>query len=156
MADATDQAPKDLIGFLDFYLVKKAPFQIPDAGKEIIVKFGPWAVVVLLVLTLPALLVLLGLGAAFTTFGGAAYATGFGLSTILLLVYLGLQVAALPGLFARKMMGWRLTFYARLVSFVSGLLAVPTFLIGGALIWGLIWLVVTLYVLFQVRALYKD
>lgn len=35
------EAPKELIGFLDLYLVKKAPFQIPDAGREWIVKFGP-------------------------------------------------------------------------------------------------------------------
>ena len=40
MAD-TEQAPKDLFGFLDFYLVKKAPFQIPDGGREFIVKYGP-------------------------------------------------------------------------------------------------------------------
>ena len=35
MADES-QAPKDLIGFLDFYLVKKAPFQLPDGAKEAI------------------------------------------------------------------------------------------------------------------------
>ena len=27
------QPPKDLIGFLDFYLVQKAPFQLPDNAK---------------------------------------------------------------------------------------------------------------------------
>ena len=53
-APATE-APKDLIGFLDFYLVKKAPFQLPDAAKEIIVKFGPWITVVLLILTILSL-----------------------------------------------------------------------------------------------------
>ena len=28
--------PQDVIGFLDFYLVTKAPFQIPDGGREVI------------------------------------------------------------------------------------------------------------------------
>ena len=65
MTTPTTEAPKDLIGFLDFYLVKKAPFQIPDGGREWIVKFGPWITVVLLILTLPILLFALGLGAIF-------------------------------------------------------------------------------------------
>src|SRR5688572_3390229 len=81
----TTEAPKDLIGFLDFYLVKKAPFQIPDAGRELIVKFGPWITVVLLILLLPVLLFALGLGAFFIPFSGAAgvgYAGSFGLLTI--------------------------------------------------------------------------
>lgn len=37
MTADTAQAPKDLIGFLDFYLAQKAPFQIPENGKEWIV-----------------------------------------------------------------------------------------------------------------------
>ena len=71
-------APKDLIGFLDFYLVKKAPFQIPDGAREWIVKFGPWITVVLLILTLPILLFALGLGAFFMPFGGTATRQGSG------------------------------------------------------------------------------
>ena len=109
-------APKDLVGFLDFYLVKQAPFQIPDGGREWIVKFGPWITVVLLILTLPILLVALGLGAILIPFGGVGYASGFGLLTIFVIVELGLMIAALPGLFARKMAGWQLLFYSQLVS----------------------------------------
>ena len=60
--------PKDLVGFLDLYLVKQAPFQIPDGGREWIVKFGPWITVVLLILTLPILLFALGLGVIFIPF----------------------------------------------------------------------------------------
>src|SRR5688500_15253331 len=111
----TTEPPKDLIGFLDFYLVKKAPFAIPDGGREWIVKFGPWITVVLLILTLPLLLVALGLGTMVIPFGGVGYATGFGLATIVLIAEIGLMVAALPGLFARKMAGWRLLFYSQLV-----------------------------------------
>jgi len=63
MTEDRDQAPKDLIGFLDFYFVKKAPVQLPDNAKEAIVKYGPWIAIVLLVLAVPPLLFVLGLGA---------------------------------------------------------------------------------------------
>jgi len=147
MAEPT-QAPKDLMGFLDFYLVQKAPFQIPAEGKEWIVKYGPWIMVVLMVLSLPALLFLLGIGTFLVPFGGVGYATGFGSAAVLLIVQLGLSVAALPGLFARKMSGWNLLFYARIVSFVASLLM-------GAIIGALLGALISLYILFQVRSLYK-
>lgn len=148
MTADTGQAPKDLIGFLDFYLVQKAPFQIPENGKEWIVKYGPWITVVLLILSLPPLLLVLGLGAALVPFGGVGYATGFTYLTIVLLAELGLMVAALPGLFARKMSGWRLLFYAQIASFVFSLL-------NGAILGAILGAVIALYILFQVRALYK-
>ena len=147
MAD-TNQAPKDLMGFLEFYLVQKAPFQIPDNAKEWIVKFGPWITVVLLALTLPAILLILGLGSALVPFGGYAYATGFGLATVVLVVHVGLMLAALPGLFARKMAGWTLLFYSQIVSLVHSLLIYQ--FIGG-----LIGAVIGLYILFQIRSKYS-
>jgi uncharacterized membrane protein YdjX (TVP38/TMEM64 family) len=73
----SEQAPKDLIGFLDFYLVKKAPFQLPLEIREFLVKFGPWIAVVFLLLSLPALLLMLGIGAAMVPFGGPVYGVGF-------------------------------------------------------------------------------
>jgi hypothetical protein len=146
MADAA-QPPKDVMGFLDYYLVQKAPFQIPGHGREIIVKYGPWIAVVLLVLSLPPLLLALGLGALVVPFGGVAYAAGFTYVTLLVLVNIALLVAALPGLFARKMSGWNLLFYAQIVGFITSLLM-------GSVVSGLVMLVITLYILFQVRGLY--
>lgn len=142
------EAPKDLIGFLDYYLVKKAPFQIPDAGREWIVKFGPWITVVLLILTLPILLFALGIGTILIPFGGLGYATGFGFLTLVILAEIGLMIAALPGLFARKMSGWTLLFYSQLVSIVYSLLS-------GSIVGGLLMGLISLYILFQVRALYR-
>lgn len=150
MADAAEQAPKDLIGFLDFYLVKKAPIQIPDAGREWIVKFGPWIALVLMVITLPAILFLLGLGTLLSPFGGVGYMEGWGLTAIFILIRFGLRAASLPGLFARKMMGWRLMFYSVLVGLAGSLLSVYT-VVGG-----IIGAVIGLYVVFQVRGLYHD
>lgn len=148
MTADTNQAPKDLIGFLDFYLVQKAPFQIPANAKEWIVQYGPWITVVLLVLTLPPLLIVLGIGAAFMPFGGIGYAAGFTYLTIVLIAELGLMVAALPGLFARKMSGWRLLFYAQILSFVFSLLS-------GSIVGAIVGVVISMYLLFQVRPLYK-
>jgi hypothetical protein len=143
----TEQAPKDMIGFFDFYLVKKAPFQIPEGGREAIVKYGPWIAVVLLVISLPILLVALGFTAVFLPFAGA-YAPGWGLSTITMLIGLGLEVAALPGLFARKMSGWRLMFYSILVQTVGSLLV-------GNIVGAILGALIGLYVLFQVRTKYS-
>jgi len=150
MADGpqTDQPPKDLMGFLEFYLVTKAPFQLPDNVKEWIVQYGPWIAVVLMVLLLPALLLALGIGAVLVPFAGPGYATGFTYVALGSLIQIGLTVAALPGLFARKMAGWNLLFYARIVGFVIGLLA-------GAVVSALVGVVISLYIMFQVRPLYK-
>ena len=59
-----------------------------------------------------------------------------------------MTLMALPGLFARKMSGWTLLFYSRLVSIVARALA-------GAIVSALVVGVISLYVLFQVRSLYK-
>lgn len=141
-------APKDLIGFLDYYLVQKAPFQLPAGAKEAIVRFGPWIAIILLLISLPLILVAFGLGVALLPFTPYS-APGFGLTAVVVLVELVLDVAALPGLFARKMFGWRLILYARLVSIVHSLLlgAVISAIVGG---------IISLYVLFQVRPLYGD
>jgi len=148
MADA-NQAPKDMIGFLDFYLVQKAPFQLPDQAKEMIVRFGPWIAVVLLILSLPILLFALGIGTLFLPFAGWGYASGFGYLTLFTLIEIGLLVAALPGLFARKMSGWTLLFYSQLVSIVASLL-------GGWIVRAIIGALISLYLLFQVRSLYRN
>ena len=148
MTADSNEAPKDLVGFLDFYLVKKAPFQIPDEAREWIVQWGPWITVVILVLSLPPLLFVLGIGTALIPFGGVGYAPGFTYLTIGLLAQIGLTVAALLGLFARKTAGWSLLFYAQLVSLVLSLLR-------GPIVGGIIGALISLYILFQVRPLYK-
>jgi hypothetical protein len=139
--------PAGLIATLDDYLVKRAPFQIPESARELIVKFGPWISLVLLVLTLPFLLVALGLGALLSPLGGVATATSFGLAAIVTVVQTILLVMALPGLFGRKMSGWMFLFYEQLLSFVGSVLA-------GSLIGGGVALLIGLYVLFQVRQKY--
>lgn len=145
----SEQAPSDLIGFLDYYLVKKAPFQLPGEVKEFLVKFGPWIALVLLLLSLPAVLLALGIGAVAIPFAGVGYAAGFTYLTVVLLAQLVLMALALPGLFHRKMSSWRLVFYSQLIGIAFSLLSGSLF---GAVIGGLIGL----YLLFQIRPLYVN
>jgi len=144
MADA----PKDLIGFLDFYLVQKAPFQLPDNVREFLVQYGPWIMLVLMVLSLPAILFVLGIGTFAVPFGGVGYATGFGIAAVGMVATFVLKALALPGLFARKMSGWTLLFYGDLVQIVA-------YLLQGAIVSAGHGGLVGLYILFQVRSLYK-
>ena len=154
MTEDTSQAPKDMIGFLDYYLVKKAPFQIPDGAREWIVKYGPWITVVLLLISLPAIFLLLGIGAFLTPFAGAGYGYGYAYgfaywpSMLGLVAHVVLMGLALPGLFARKMSGWTLMFYAQAVSAIAAILSM-------SIISGLIGALISFYILFQIRSLYK-
>jgi hypothetical protein len=58
------------------------------------------------------------------------------------------MIAALPGLFARKISGWNLSFYSVVANLVYGLFT-------GAILSGLLGALVSLYILFQIKALYK-
>ena len=81
---------------------------------------------------------------------GVTYAMGpiWWVSTALLAVAVILEAMAIPGLMARTMQGWRYMFYAQLVSLVSTLV---TGNILGVIISG----VIGLYILFQVKEMYK-
>jgi hypothetical protein len=150
--DTQQSAPKDLMGMLEYYLVTKAPFQLPDGVKEFIVKFGPWIDVVLLVLFLPVILGVFGLSlflSPFAMLGGAGYTMWYWLGTIVLILQLVLQVIALPGLFARKMSGWTMVFYADVISLVYSL-------INGNILSGLVSALIGFYFLFQIKSKYTN
>jgi len=151
MAEKNDQVPKDLIGFLDYWLVKKAPFQIPNGAKEWIVKWGPWINVVLLVLALPVILAAFSITALFSPYAmisGVSYGGLYWVGMAVLAVQLVLQVMALPGLFARKLSGWTLLFYADIISLVYGL-------ITGNILSAIFGALIAFYFLFQIREKYS-
>ncbi len=134
---------------LDTYLVDKAP-KLPENWRELFVKFLPWVTLVLLILALPALFFLFGLGAIlmpFSFLGGMGAGASFSFGLIVSLVSLVLEVMALPGLFNRKRQGWVFIYWATLVSVLSSLLS---FSIGGV-VFSIIWL----YLIFQVKNHYK-
>lgn len=154
MADAKGKDFKSYLGdverLCEEYLVKKAP-SLPEGAKEAIVKFGPWISLILIVMSAPLFLGLLGLGAVLmpvSFMGGLQAGMGYTLSMVLALVALVIEVVALPGLFKRQKNAWYLMFYASLVGALQNLV---TFNLGGLVVGTLL----SLYVLFQVKSYYK-
>ena len=135
--------------FLDLYLGQKAP-QIPAIWRERLVTVIPWISLIIFVLTLPTILFLLGIGAAFLPAAmvyGHSAGIGFTISMILLGLSLLLQLLSLPGLFKRTHAGWRFAYFAELVSILSSIIY---FSIGG-----IIGSIVGLWILFQIKSYYK-
>lgn len=132
------------------YLVKKAP-ALPVNIREAIVNFAPWVTLVILVLTLPLVLAVFGLGAFFAPFsflGGITAGTNYILTIVFSGVQLVLEAMAIPGLFNRKRSAWNLVYYAALVGALQNIV---TFNLGGLIIGTLL----SLYILFQVKEYYK-
>jgi len=149
----TSNASVSLEETLDLYFGRKAPAMPPNV-KELLVRFAPWVTLVLLLITLPAVLVVLGLGTLAAPLGflvGSGYSVGYGISYTVAILILGITVVleamSIPGLLKRSRQGWRLAYYAVLVNVVGNLIGLD---IVGALVSAL----VGFYILFQIRPLY--
>jgi len=145
------QALGQLEKTLETYMVKKAPFSIPENWKELIVKFVPYLTILRIIVSVPAVFLGLGLGALFSpflSFLGPSYGFNYLLSMIVLGVGIVLKAMAVPGLFKRQEKAWRLLFYSSLVSALSGILGID--LIGT-----IIGTLLSLYILFQVKEYYR-
>ncbi|MCL5091529.1 MAG: chromate transporter [Patescibacteria group bacterium] len=141
----------ELEKMLDEYLVKKAPFTLPDRWREVIVKFAPYVNLILIILALPALLALFGLGsvmAPFSYLGGLHVGFAYTLGLVVAAVAVVLNALAIPGLFKRSKQGWNYLYYATLVGVIDN---VVHFNVGSLIIGSLL----SLYILFQVRGYYK-
>lgn len=172
MADTPNQAPNKaptpatssvangIEGWLETYLVKKAPFQIPANGREWLVKAAPWIDLVLLILLLPAILLVFSVGSFVGVVNpaiGVAVGPLYWLAILVLVVQAVVMGVALPGLFKRKRSAWKLLFWATLVSIAYGLVGwagTPTDI--GGLFWSLLSAVISLYILFQIRDYYRN
>jgi hypothetical protein len=133
--------------WLQLYLVGKAP-PLPPQGREWTLKAAPWVMLFLLLVALPRLLMILGLGAALVPFG-TPYAHGLGylISLVFGLLLVALRGLSLPGLFNRTANGWRLAYYSMLASAASSVLHFnPP---------GVLFSLLALYLLFQVRNDYR-
>ncbi len=152
-SDATKSLSK-LEDSLNDIFVKKAPFQLPDNVKEIIVTFAPWLSLIFALLAIPLLIAALGFSALLSPFaalGGARSAAAAAAGLIAGIPLLGaviLELLSVKGLLARKKSGWNLAFYATLASLLSNILSYDLFnaVIGTVISW---------YILFQVRSYYK-
>jgi len=146
---------RQLEDVLDQYLNKKAP-AIPTAGKEALVKFAPYLAIISVILMIPTILAVFGLGtllAPLGLIGGALtgrpfLGLGYLISVVFLIVILFLTILSINPLFKRERKGWQYMYYAALLGGVNNLLHLD--LVGLIIFTGL-----SLYVLFQVREYYK-
>lgn len=134
--------------FLESYLVGKAP-ALSKSTKELLVKLAPWFAILGVVLGLPAILAVLGLGAFVTPFAWVAGArTGmFWIWWIVGVVQVAISALSIKPLFARATRGWELMLYSQLLSFVTSL--------GNMSVLSLVFTILWFYFLYQVKGSYK-
>lgn len=147
---AAPPANNPIIALLDEILGANAPFQIPGKLKFLMVKFGPWLVIALMLLVLPGQLIGVGMRAAvlpFASFAGTDGALMFAVTLVTLLFLIVVLILALPGLHGRKQVGWQLMALANTINLLYGLLS-------GAIIGPILGFLIGFYVLFQIRRSY--
>ncbi len=145
-----------LEGIFDTYLRIKSPVQLPEKAREWIVKYGPWISLVLLIISglvlIPLLIIALGMTAVtlpFAALAGATATTMWGWVHIALsLVVIVMEAIAIPALLKRKLSGWKMIYYASLLSFVSSVL-------GMAWVSAIVGLIIGMFILFQIRSKYQ-
>ena len=151
--NTTAPASAGLEDTLDLYFGQKAP-PMPANVKELLVRFAPWVTLVLLIITLPAVLIALGLGALAAPLAfllGPGYGVSYGVTYTIAMIVLGvsvlLEALSIPGLLKRSRQGWRYAYYATLVSIAGNLIGLH---IASAIVSAL----VGFYILFQIRPYY--
>lgn len=128
----------------------KAP-QLSRKWKEIISDLTPWFSILGVIVSVIAILSLIGMGSLLTT---GFYLTGLKtsfltiISTIFLVATTWIYCLALPGLFKKQMFAWKYLFYIYLLNLTLNVLS---FDVGGFLVGGLIGG----YFLFQIKEMYK-
>ncbi len=151
-------------------LVVKAPYQLPKAAKEWIVRYSPWITlvigVILALTVIPVLMAAMAVSSYSSAVLGSVYSAAvatsvgpmFYLSLAVLAVQLVVMFMSVPMLLKRQRKGWMLVFYSNIVSLVYSVF--NTFTYGyfniGSLFLGLVSAAVGLYVIFQVRSYYKS
>ncbi|PWU22722.1 hypothetical protein C5B42_05345 [Candidatus Cerribacteria bacterium 'Amazon FNV 2010 28 9'] len=135
---------------LNEYFGQKAP-QLPKNIKELIVKLSPYFTILGIILSVPAVFAIIGIGALASPFmmmAGVGWGIRAIISLIALIVTLILEIMAVNGLFKREKQAWDKLFYVSLLSAATALISMNLFslVVGTALSW---------YFLFQVRSYYK-
>ncbi len=139
---------------LEPYFTDKAPFQLPDNVKELIVQYGPWLCLISIIIVVPLILTALGLTAIISplsVLGGvkSAYSAGWGMVLgLILAAMLVLEAIAIPKLMKRQIDGWRLMFYVTTINVAHSVLGFDLF---GAVLNALIGY----YFLFQIKHKYR-
>jgi hypothetical protein len=142
-----------LESLLDEYMVKKAPFSLPMGVKEFIVKISPYLIIIFAVLTIPIILAAIGISTIFAPLamlGGQTWGFGVIISLVASAIALVMEVIAVPSLFKRAKSGWRMVFYASIVSLIGNIFSL------GGIVGAIIGTIIGWYILFQVKDMYKN
>jgi hypothetical protein len=134
--------------FLQKYLVDECPVSIPNNIKDIIVKISPYATILGIILSIPAILTALGASAMTLPFIGF-HSFYFFLGIVEAIVYIIFEIILLPGLFKRTKAAWNLMFNLLLVSLTFNI-------IGLRIFSAIIGAVIGAYILFQLRDKYTN
>ena len=133
-----------------------------DRAREWTAQHLPWISIALLALWLPPILFRLAVDAGLVAVRGYPALTDP--STIFSVIELALMVAAVPRLFDRKAAGWRLLVWSRFavlaqtlwtILIYSRLTGVLPTMLDRAVIEAILGLLISAYVLFQIRPLYR-
>jgi hypothetical protein len=135
--------------FFENYLVKKGPV-LPLSWKKNLANFLPYLTLVSVILGFPFFLIFFGISFFLLRF---TYSNGIGntlvyiINLFLTAISLLITTRSIPKLFNKKRLGWQLIFYSNLMLIIVNLIAVNLI--------GIIFLTLSLYLLFQVKNLYK-
>lgn len=146
---------------LDEMLVKKAPFQLPEAARKWIADYA-WILaligVILGALTFFPLLTVVGLLSGIGVAVGAGFAViAAWISLAVLGAYTIVLAIAVPKLKKKQASGWNLVFYSTLFFFAYDVVNWLRAPVAGlfSLVLNVIGTVIGLYFLFQVRSYFK-
>ncbi len=128
---------------LEPIFTKQLP-SFPDNIKDLLVKIAPFLAIITVIFGVFGV----GLTALLSPFAWFAGSFIYGIGIIFLVVMVILEGMAIPGLFAQKMQGWRLMYYAQFVSVIYSLCM-------GSWLSGLIGAFIGFWILFQVKEKYS-
>jgi hypothetical protein len=158
---------------LNDVMVKNAPYQLPKALKEWMVKYAPWIALIVGIIGLWSAWTLWQLSRVTDSLVDYANSLSktFGtpvpvahslnifwyLALIVLVIQSVMQIAAFTGLREKRKNGWNWLFYSALLNVLT---AVFYIFVDGrgvvSFIWSLIGTVIGLYFLFQIRSYYTS
>jgi hypothetical protein len=141
--------------YFENLFLKKISWQLPTKAREVIVKIAPWVTLIVLIVSIPAVLVIFGIGSVATglaAYSGVFWGGRYYLSLIVLIIELVLMAMSISGLIKRELRGWKLVYYGELVSVVYAIISAYSL---GNLISSLIGAAIGLYVVFQIKSYYR-
>ncbi len=138
-----------LEGTLGYYLINKAP-DLPAGFKKNLVSFIPYLSLIFLILGLPLFLAFFGISfflLPFSFLSGPESGIVYLINLVLSAISLILLAKSIPDLFRRRAKGWSYIYWTSLIHVFINIITFNLL--------GLIFMIVPLYFLFQIKSYYK-